>query len=115
MQTAVALWRSGSAGALHAAAAPLRSLYFDGPAWAGWGFWNGAEAPDVCAALTGVGSGVWRRDPDTCSALLDRQFTAFVVGAAAVGGAVASFMTLVCSLYRWCVLGPVLRACGARR
>lgn len=66
---------------------PLRLLYFDGPAWSGWGFWEGRAPDDVCAELTHVDGSHWRGTEQgrmACTDLLERKFAAFVVGVAAV-------------------------------
>ena len=65
---------------------PLAKLYFGGPRLNGYGFWAGADAHDICAALTSVPSYHWHTHHAACAELMWRQYSAFRVGALFVGG-----------------------------
>jgi hypothetical protein len=52
--------------------APLRHLFMNGPR--GLGFWNRAQAHDMCASLTGVSAAHWMLNPVECIGLIDREF-----------------------------------------
>ena len=71
-------------------------MYFGGPAWNGWGFWEGRPPDDVCAELTHVDGAHWRHDgSEACAELLERKFAAFVIGLLAASAVV--FTAQACS------------------
>ena len=89
---------------------PLRTLYFQGPLMAGYGFWAGAAKEDMCASLSpGTSAFFWSSNMTQCEALLQQRYTAFCVA--------IKFMLYLWALYRlvhWAtfqlfVLRPVLR------
>ena len=57
----------------------LRELYFKGPRFQGYGFWNGLPLPDVCAQLTHTSVELWNTNTAQCITLTDRYFEAFFV------------------------------------
>lgn len=63
--------------------APLKKLYFGGPLIYGYGFWGGKEQADMCSELTNVEAKFWLASPgrEECSALLEKQFSAFLIAA----------------------------------
>lgn len=63
---------------------PLRFLYFRGPVWGGYGFWEGKPPEDICAEITSVGAHHWRTWSDECRDLLERKLMAFEIGIASV-------------------------------
>ncbi len=58
---------------------PLIYLYFRGPAYYGYGFWNGKNPIDICAQLTNLSSQHLHRHPLECADLLFHQLDAFLV------------------------------------
>lgn len=90
---------------------PLRGLYFNGPTLGGYGFWGGAEPPDICAQITGMSATVWLASPTTvlqCESLLERKFTSFAWSVFA-----AAYLWMLYNLaahlwYRYCVLRPAM-------
>lgn len=65
--------------------APLRYLYDFGPAFGGWGFWEGRPPEDACAEITGVSASFWAQQQAPCFELLDRKFHAGMALAAVAG------------------------------
>lgn len=67
---------------LRIALVPLRTLYFKGPSWGHWGFWEGRGPDDVCAELTRVEATHWNTELGqmACQDLLERKFSAFAIG-----------------------------------
>jgi len=61
--------------------APLSNLYYFGPTFHGYGFWNGTPIEDICASLTGSPSAFWINNLGECQQLVERQFFAFLAGA----------------------------------
>lgn len=61
----------------------LRALYFRGPSFNGWGFWEGTSPEDACAAATGLPARHFddstSHGPIVCAELLDRKFDAFAI------------------------------------
>lgn len=99
--------------------APLRILYFRGPAWGGWGFWEGRPPGEICSELTHIpahhfeypGSG----GSDECHALLDRKFTAFTVGGLSVVGGLLFLGVAANCVHYYFTIRPVLRHLESRR
>ena len=81
---------------------PLETLYFRGPTIGGFGFWNGALAPDICHALNpNLPSFTWIMTPENtqvCQNLINRKFDNFLR------------MTMIC-LYTVMVISFLRRAC----
>ena len=92
---------------------PLRILYFNGPAWSGWGFWEGRPPDDICAELTHVDARHWRDDhpagPDACADLLDRKFSAFAIGVAAAVMAATAIAACTQSIAYCFTVRPLLK------
>lgn len=59
---------------------PLRELYFKGPRFQGYGFWNGLPLSDICAQLTHTASEMWGNNVAQCVIITDRYFQAFFIG-----------------------------------
>ena len=59
---------------------PLRELYFKGPRFQGYGFWNGLPLSDICAQLTHTASEMWGNNAAQCITITDRYFQAFYIG-----------------------------------
>jgi hypothetical protein len=60
---------------------PLRELYFKGPRFQGYGFWNGLPLSDICAQLTHTASEMWvSNNIVQCTVITDRYFQAFFIG-----------------------------------
>lgn len=83
---------------------PIYRLYRNGPALHGYGFWRGAPATEVCAALTNVESKFWRKHPEQCDALIHREVEAYVVLVETV-----AYFALIAWAARW-----LLAYCGGR-
>jgi len=92
---------------------PLLTIYRHGPSIAGYGFWEGMEAIDICAMLTpGVESKWWATQPEKCLAMIDAKANSFVVG--------VHFTLYVCTLLlifftiflRLCIIRPMTRTLG---
>ena len=61
---------------------PLRLLYFDGPSYGNYGFWNGVSNAEICASLTKTNSMVWLTTSETireCGFMVNKAFTSFYV------------------------------------
>jgi hypothetical protein len=56
---------------------PLFSLYFNGPAVHGFGFWQGLPPETICSSLTGTPEAVWVQMPHDCYDILWRHFNSF--------------------------------------
>lgn len=91
----------------------LSLLYLHGPSLGGVGFWNGQDAPDICARLTGVGARFWEEAGHSeCRALIRRQVRALAV----VGGALGLLLAAAASAAACagcCVLAVLVRATRA--
>jgi hypothetical protein len=70
-------------GALPADQVPqfVATLYFYGPALAGYGFWEGRSAVDICAADAAMPSSFFVEHPDVCAERLRLKVYAFYIGA----------------------------------
>jgi len=77
---------------------PLRRLYFYGPRFYGHGFWRGATAADICAALTNHDSQFWLQHPQACADIIEKDFHSIVVLAETVGYFVALYLIVKVSL-----------------
>ena len=91
--------------------APLRLLYLRGPAWSGWGFWEGRPPDDICAELTHVDARHWRDDlsgPAACDDLVDRKFQAFAIGIAAVMAMTMTIAVCAQTIHYCCTVRPLL-------
>jgi hypothetical protein len=114
MESALALLRSVPYTLL---VAPLRALYFHGPAAMGWGGWAGMPPEDICAAMTQVPASAWASDAahrTHCADLLDRKFTTVLVAASVAAYAVCLYKLVSYLWLRYVVLRPILaelRAC----
>lgn len=51
--------------------------------WGG-GCWEGADAADVCAGLTGAPSSFWTANADTCCKIIERRVTGIAIGCTTV-------------------------------
>lgn len=74
---------SGTCGLFYTAykglvVAPLRRLYYHGPAMGGYGFWNGREPSDICAAYFQTGT-FWTNNMQACVDGIEKNFEAFMV------------------------------------
>lgn len=82
---------------------PLRILYFHGPSWGGWGFWEGRPPGDICSDLTHVPAHHFWHSADgaqECDALLERKFSAFCIGMLSVmGGALVMIICMNTARY----------------
>lgn len=58
------------------------------------GFWGGIDAPELCARLSDVPASFWLAQEDQCRSVVDREVSAFVVGAEAVAAAIAAALLL---------------------
>jgi hypothetical protein len=58
---------------------PFRRLYFLGPEFNGFGFWQGRPSHEICCIITGVSGDLWMKNTEECEDLLNRKFTSFVV------------------------------------
>ena len=58
---------------------PFFALYLHGPRLAGYGFWAGRPAVDICSTITGVPSHLWVQNQDACMALLYREAEAVLI------------------------------------
>lgn len=91
--------------------APLRALYFYGPAVMGWGGWAGMPPEDICAAMTQVPAAAWASDVahrTHCAELLDRKFTTVLVASSVAAYAVLVYKLLSYLWLRYVVLRPLL-------
>jgi len=87
---------------------PLRTLYFHGPRFMGWGGWEGLPLEDICAQMTLVSASVWRYQLDHCEELVERKFQTFLVtvGAFAYGYVLVKLVSYI--WFRYFVLAPLL-------
>ena len=58
---------------------PFFTLYLHGPRLAGYGFWAGKPAVDICSTITGAPSHLWVQNQDACMALLYREAEAILI------------------------------------
>lgn len=94
----------------------LRKLYMLGPAWAGWGFWEGRALDDICAELTHVDASHWRDEgggSEQCEALIERKVIAFSIGVAAVFVMAATIAVCTHSLSYCFTVRPMLNRIDA--
>jgi hypothetical protein len=87
---------------------PLKTLYFEGPALSGYGFWAGASSSDICSQITGVAANLWDSQPEACGDLLHKKFRAFSMGVYALLYAVAIYKCTQILVFRYMVIGPLL-------
>lgn len=57
----------------------LSRLYLFGPNLKGFGFWEGKEAQDICAELTGVSSNFWSNNISKCYERIHKHFNGYVI------------------------------------
>jgi hypothetical protein len=89
--------------------APLNSLYFRGPQLNGYGFWGGATAETICAAmLPGSQASFWAVHADECHALLYQRFDSFCVAVQTVVYMLFMFKLIHCFTFHWLVVRPTL-------
>jgi len=58
---------------------PLSHLYFFGPAFQGYGFWQGRTATAICAQLTPSAEEFWQKQPLECQRIIDTHFYSLLV------------------------------------
>ena len=58
---------------------PIKKLYKEGPSFGGYGFWQGAEPYDICAALSQVPNHHWQVNGKACELLIDRRVNSWVI------------------------------------
>lgn len=88
---------------------PLHNLYFRGPQLNGYGFWGGATAETVCAALLpGSQASFWAAHAHECDALLSQRFDAFCVAVQTVVYMLFMFKLIHCFTFHWLVVQPTL-------
>lgn len=95
--------------------APLRSLFYKGPAWLGG--WQGRAEADMCAEMTGSPATFWITHAAECGDIVENHFQSFqVVVQIVVYGylllTVASLIVRAC-IFRWTVVMPMERILGA--
>ena len=88
---------------------PLKSIYFLGPRFWGWGGWEGIESEDICAQLKQVPSHVWAMQMNNCIKLLEKKFQTFLVGCITLFYTVVAYQIFSYLWYRYLVLGPLIR------
>jgi hypothetical protein len=89
---------------------PLRTLYFQGPLLAGYGFWAGASREDMCASLSpGTSAFFWSANAAQCEALLQQRYVAFCVAVKFILYLWALYRLLHWASFQLFVLRPVLR------
>ncbi len=61
---------------------PLRILYFYGPSFSGYGFWEGLPKEEICSRLTSVDAAVWKMNIDimsACEILIERKINSMLI------------------------------------
>jgi hypothetical protein len=93
----------------------MRRLYFLGPEWNGFGFWQGRPHHEICSILTGVSGSdgnLWLKHSQNiheCEDMIQRKFTAFLVCCETI---VFFFLFYKCVDYicfRWIYVNPMIR------
>ena len=87
---------------------PLRTLYFHGPRFFGWGGWEGINAEDICAQLTLVPAAVWTDQMQNCAALLERKFSTFLVSVFGAAYFFVVYKVISYVYFRYFVLAPII-------
>ena len=87
---------------------PLRTLYFYGPRFWGWGGWEGIATEDICAQLTLVSAQVWKDQPLNCAALIERKFHTLLVTVGGLAYFLLIYKILTYIYFRYFILGPLL-------
>lgn len=103
------VWSALEAAWTTAVHAPLAHLYLHGPQLHGYGFWEGLPPEDICARLTGTGTGIWLKNSDECEVVLRRHTHGFVLGVTWMIGAVLLLRFLDALLMRYMVVQPLLQ------
>ena len=89
---------------------PLVHVYMHGPAWNGWGFWEGQANEDICSAISHVPASFWATHSTDCAALVQRHQHAFVVGFEFVSAVLLAVLVVFWLLIHLTVVRPVTRA-----
>jgi hypothetical protein len=58
---------------------PIEVLYFRGPGFNGFGFWEGIEKIDICSRLTNVDSQLWLSNTEACDNIIQRKLESIYV------------------------------------
>jgi len=56
---------------------PIRKLYFFGPAYLNFGFWEGQPHAEICARLTAYSATFWEKHGSDCSEMIEKKFLSF--------------------------------------
>lgn len=89
---------------------PLHSLYFNGPALHGYGFWGGISPEDACAVISpNTSAYFWISNMSQCDLILDKRFVAFLTAVE-----VLTYMFYVYRFIYWFgmrvfIINPVMR------
>lgn len=90
---------------------PLHTLYFHGPLLHGYGFWGGASAEDICAALMpGTTASFWTTQPVQCAIVMDRRFYAFLTATTTLLYGVALYKLIHAACFYLFIMRPLLRS-----
>lgn len=57
---------------------PLKELYFNGPYFHGFGFWQGMQSSKICSILTSSDEQIWYNNDEACDDIIDKHFNAFL-------------------------------------
>jgi len=86
---------------------PLRNIYFNGPSL--FGFWEGKESTDICAAITGVSATFWVSNTEECNHVLAQKIQAFVTGGVFLLYLLFIYHLLSYISFQLCVMYPMKR------
>jgi len=89
---------------------PLKTLYFYGPSFGNYGFWNGKYPHDICSQLTMIPSYTWSQKElqGECNDLLEKNFHSFYVGILFVGYVYIFYVLMQYIWYRFFIWKPYL-------
>jgi hypothetical protein len=89
---------------------PLKTLYFYGPSFGNYGFWNGKYPHDICSQLTMIPSYTWSQKElqGECNELLEKHFHSFYIGVLFVGYTYTFYVFLQYIWYRFFIWKPFL-------
>jgi hypothetical protein len=92
---------------------PLKTLYMNGPAIGGYGFWESLPPEEICATLTRVEASFWHKTLPSvamCEQLIERKTDAFVIGTIAFVVCGTILLVVVQSTCRCIVVRPIVDA-----
>ena len=58
---------------------PIQKLYFYGPVFLGYGFWEGASNTEICAHVTKYSQSFWESNTYDCDEIVNAKFYSFRV------------------------------------